>query len=179
MHRAIQWTGCFKKVVDTLAPSIWEKLSTLIRRRHVYADESCCIWPNIMHTFPSSNNSPKNWIRDFLGCCAMRHHGPAKCRYPTAALHDVTAPPPKKEPRILSSPWKPLISLKNWLCIILAHVQILLSHCSQKSFPLAASFPGDKTAGAWSWPSPPPSVEVKNAWRYTSTPNTSSWRGAY
>jgi hypothetical protein len=26
--------------------------------------------------------------------------------------------------------------------------------------------------------SPPSSVEVKNAWRYTSTPNTSSWSGA-
>jgi hypothetical protein len=27
--------------------------------------------------------------------------------------------------------------------------------------------------------SPPSSAEVKNAWSYTSTPNTSSWRGAY
>jgi len=27
--------------------------------------------------------------------------------------------------------------------------------------------------------SPPSSVEVKNAWRYASTPYTSSWRGAY
>jgi hypothetical protein len=26
--------------------------------------------------------------------------------------------------------------------------------------------------------SPPSSAEVKNAWRYTSTPNTSLWRGA-
>jgi hypothetical protein len=26
--------------------------------------------------------------------------------------------------------------------------------------------------------SPPPSAEVKNAWNYTSTPSTPSWRGA-
>jgi hypothetical protein len=26
---------------------------------------------------------------------------------------------------------------------------------------------------------PPASAEVKNAWSYTSTPNTSSWRGVY
>jgi len=26
--------------------------------------------------------------------------------------------------------------------------------------------------------SPPSSAEVKNPWSYTSTPNTSSWRGA-
>jgi hypothetical protein len=40
------------------------------------------------------------------------------------------------------------------------------------------SFPGFKAAGTWSWPLTPSSAEVKNVWSYTSTPHTSSWRGA-
>jgi len=36
---------------------------------------------------------------------------------------------------------------------------------------------GDKAARGWSWPVIPSSAEVKNVWIYTSTPNTSSWRG--
>jgi hypothetical protein len=39
-------------------------------------------------------------------------------------------------------------------------------------------FPWGKAAGAWSWP-PPSSAEVKNAWRYKSTPPIKpSWSGA-
>jgi hypothetical protein len=38
---------------------------------------------------------------------------------------------------------------------------------------LGVMWPGRKTDH-----SPPSSVEVKNAWSYTSTPNTPSWRGA-
>jgi hypothetical protein len=39
------------------------------------------------------------------------------------------------------------------------------------------SFPGNKTAGAWSWPLPS-STEAKNAWSYTFTPTYifMSWR---
>jgi hypothetical protein len=39
------------------------------------------------------------------------------------------------------------------------------------SYPMGTrgSFPRGKAAGAWSWPLPS-SVEVKNAWSYTSTP---------
>jgi len=36
---------------------------------------------------------------------------------------------------------------------------------------------GDKAAEAWSC-LPPSSAVIKNAWRYTSTPSTSSWHGA-
>jgi hypothetical protein len=31
-------------------------------------------------------------------------------------------------------------------------------------------FPGGKTTGSWSWPFTPSRAKVKNAWRYTSTP---------
>jgi hypothetical protein len=37
---------------------------------------------------------------------------------------------------------------------------------------------GVKRPGREADHSPPSSAEVKNAWNYTSTPNTSSWRGA-
>jgi hypothetical protein len=39
------------------------------------------------------------------------------------------------------------------------------------------SFLGSKAAEAWSWPLVP--SEVKNAWWCTSTPQPSSWRGAW
>jgi hypothetical protein len=38
--------------------------------------------------------------------------------------------------------------------------------------------PGIKRPGREADHSPPSSAEVKNVWRYTSTPNTSSWCGA-
>jgi hypothetical protein len=38
--------------------------------------------------------------------------------------------------------------------------------------------PGVKRPGREADHSPPSSAEVKNAWCYTSTPNTSSWHGA-
>jgi hypothetical protein len=43
------------------------------------------------------------------------------------------------------------------------------------SYPLGTggSFPGGKTAGAWSWP-PPPSAEVKNGWAIPPLPHMSS-----
>jgi hypothetical protein len=39
------------------------------------------------------------------------------------------------------------------------------------SYPVGTrgSFPGDKATVAWSWPPPPSSADVKNAWSYTST----------
>jgi hypothetical protein len=40
------------------------------------------------------------------------------------------------------------------------------------------SFPGVKQPWCEADHSPLSSAEVKNAWSYTSTPNTSSWRGA-
>jgi len=40
------------------------------------------------------------------------------------------------------------------------------------------SFPGAKRLGREADHSPPSSAEAKNAWSYTSIPNTSSWRGA-
>jgi hypothetical protein len=38
--------------------------------------------------------------------------------------------------------------------------------------------PGVKRARRGTDHSPPPGTEDKNAWRYTSTPSTSSWHGA-
>jgi len=38
--------------------------------------------------------------------------------------------------------------------------------------------PGVKLPGREADHSPPSSAGVKNSWRYTSTPNTSSWYGA-
>jgi hypothetical protein len=43
---------------------------------------------------------------------------------------------------------------------------------------IGCSFPGVKRLRREADHSPSSSAEVKNAWRYTSTPNTSSWRGA-
>jgi hypothetical protein len=41
------------------------------------------------------------------------------------------------------------------------------------------SFPRIELPGRAAHHSPPSNPEVKNAWSYTSTSNTSSWRGAY
>jgi len=48
------------------------------------------------------------------------------------------------------------------------------------SYPMGTggSYPGDKAAGTWSWPSLPSSAEVKYAWNYNFTPPVPSWRGA-
>jgi hypothetical protein len=45
------------------------------------------------------------------------------------------------------------------------------------SYPMGTrgSFPGVKRSGREADHSPPSSAEVKNAWSYTSAPNTSSW----
>jgi hypothetical protein len=40
------------------------------------------------------------------------------------------------------------------------------------------SLPGVKQPGRKADHSPPTNAEVKNAWIYTHSPNTSSWRGA-
>jgi hypothetical protein len=39
------------------------------------------------------------------------------------------------------------------------------------------SFPGDKAVGREADYSSPSRAEVKNAWSFTSIPNTPSWRG--
>jgi hypothetical protein len=44
--------------------------------------------------------------------------------------------------------------------------------------PNGDSFPGVKPPGREADHSPPSSVEANNAWRYTSTPHTSSWLGS-
>jgi len=50
------------------------------------------------------------------------------------------------------------------------------AHSASYPMDIGGSFPGSKAAGAWSRPLPS-SVETKNAWSYTSTPHTPSWRG--
>jgi len=45
-------------------------------------------------------------------------------------------------------------------------------HCVQEVVTLAVRRPGREIDH-----SPPSRAEVKNTWRYTSTPNTSPWRG--
>jgi hypothetical protein len=47
------------------------------------------------------------------------------------------------------------------------------------SYPMVTgvSYPGGKATGREADDSPPSSAEVKNTWSFTSTPQTSSWRG--
>jgi hypothetical protein len=44
------------------------------------------------------------------------------------------------------------------------------AHPASYSMGTKASFPGGKSAGAWSWPLTSSSAEVENAWSYTSNP---------
>jgi hypothetical protein len=51
-------------------------------------------------------------------------------------------------------------------------------HPASYSMGTGGSFPGGKAAGAEADHSTPSSSEVKNAWCYTSIPNTSLWHDA-
>jgi len=58
------------------------------------------------------------------------------------------------------------------LMMILVVMMMNGSVAHPASYPMGnrGSLPAGKAAGAWSWPSPPSSAEVKNAWSSTSTP---------
>jgi hypothetical protein len=68
----------------------------------------------------------------------------------------------------LSLPYVPRVNKTNPFSAI-SRVHLPLSFVDFVFPGYQSSFPGDKAAGAWTWPLPSIYAEIKNGWRYTPT----------